>query len=942
LETRRPDPTRSSEPRWPGEQPPRAADLKFQRVLDVTSAAAGLFVLIVAAAELAAWRAPSGKTALLALPSMKANMALALAAAGAALTLKTARRPWADRLAMLLGALTAALGGAVLVEWAGRLDLGIDQALVRDAAHGRLPGGRPSPGAALILVCAGVALGPFATPTLRGFCRFVGLALGALAFVAYGYDLSYADTLGVFPPVSLHGAVAVLALFVGIECVSAPTGLIGMFLGRGPGAIVARRFFPAIAVAPLLAGWLIRHFVGATDRDAAAAMAIMALATSAAFTALLAFTVRTLDASDRYRELTDASADVIIKVDADDVIEYASPSASRYGYKPRDLVGVSGFSLVHPEDEAKLRALIAELFAIGEVDPARDRTYRLRTADGGWVWMEGAPTIIKDGGGKPLAVVSQLRDVTERILADQALSNSQARYRAIAENATDIVALSRPDGARIYMSPAVRLVLGYTPEEAVAIALDQSVHPDDWDRVTAHWRAMLENDPKRARHCRFRMGHKDGSWVWVEASPTVLRDAHGAALEVVDVIRDVTAHMRLEAELVAARDAAEEGARVKAEFMANMSHEIRTPLTAILGFTGLLDARSDLSAEARHQVRRVSGAGRALLALVNDILDSSKLEAGEMSIRPRPARLGDILAEALDLFQPQAAAKGLELRLELGDLPPVVSLDQDRFRQVLVNLIGNAVKFTEAGAVTLGADYDAESERLEVRVCDSGCGMTEAAQAKLFQRFSQADESPVRKHKGTGLGLAISRVLVEAMGGEIGVSSAWGVGSTFHIRIKAPLAEEAWTEAQAGDLATEGFDIRVLVVDDNAPNRELARVFLESLGAEVTEAENGLAGVEMAEALPFDVILMDLRMPILDGLSAARRIRAGDGPNHNVPIVAFTADVGAGPGEGASVFDAILRKPMTVADLVRALSGSLGLDQTGIVEGGDQRALNDG
>jgi CheY-like chemotaxis protein len=388
-----------------------------------------------------------------------------------------------------------------------------------------------------------------------------------------------------------------------------------------------------------------------------------------------------------------------------------------------------------------------------------------------------------------------------------------------------------------------------------------------------------------------------------------------------DRARELVAHRALESSLSEARQAAEEAARVKADFMANMSHEIRTPLTAILGFAGLLVARDDLSGGARHQISRIASAGQALLAIVNDILDFSKLEAGEVTLRSRPVRPTEIFSDALDLFQPQAEAKEIELHLEVGALPPWLSLDPDKLRQVLVNLIGNAVKFTQTGSVTLAARHS-EPDRLEVEVRDTGCGMSAQERDKIFQRFSQIDGSLARAQKGTGLGLAISRALAEVMGGEIGVTSQPGEGSVFRVSIKAPMVAAPAVGPDHSDSAI-AIDLRILVADDNASNRELVRAVLEALGAEVTEAADGAAALEAASALPFDVILMDVRMPDIDGVAAARHIRGVPGPNQTVPILAFTADAQTPAVSSAGPFDGVVRKPIVPTELLQALAESL-------------------
>ena len=367
---------------------------------------------------------------------------------------------------------------------------------------------------------------------------------------------------------------------------------------------------------------------------------------------------------------------------------------------------------------------------------------------------------------------------------------------------------------------------------------------------------------------------------------------------------------------------AEEAAHVKAEFLANMSHELRTPLTAVLGFTQLVERQPELSAETRAYVQRVANAGKALRATVNDILDFSKLEAGQVEIKPRPMSPAELTREAAELFAPQARAKGLLLRVAEGlSLPPLVQADPDRLRQVLLNLIGNAVKFTESGAVDVGARYDEGGQTLTFDVSDTGPGMTSEQSQRLFQRFSQVDAASARKYGGTGLGLAICKGLVEAMGGRIGVESAKGFGSRFTFAIPAPRAEarveSSTPESRPG--LPEGC--RVLVVDDNAANRHLVRAILTPFGALITEAPDGDEAVAAAETREFDVILMDLRMPRVDGRTATARIREGGGANHRKPILAFSADASAPVAD--PLFDGHIAKPLTALGLIQTMAAAM-------------------
>ncbi len=582
---------------------------------------------------------------------------------------------------------------------------------------------------------------------------------------------------------------------------------------------------------------------------------------------------------------------------------------------------MSGYSIVHPDDAAKLAALIEELFRTGEIESTRDRSYRLRAVDGSYVWMEGSPTILRDDAGQPLAVISQLRDITERRRVLEALAESEARYRIIAENVTDIVSRVGIDGSTHYISPSAVEVTGYAADEHSGDQLRRRMHPDDLEVVKDRLGQMIEGKLPDRAHLTYRTRHNAGHWIWLEVTVAMVRDANGAPLEFISVARDVTERVRLEQDLRAARKAAEDAAAVKASFLANMSHEIRTPVTSILGFTELLTAQSELKAATREHVERIVGAGKALLSVVNDVLDFSKLEAGQFEVTPIPVSPAAVLRDALLMFSPQAEAKGLDLSFVADDLPPCVLLDPDRVCQVLLNLVGNAIKFTDRGSVRLVATYEARRGRLAVRVEDTGDGMTKAQQKKLFQRFSQVDASATQRG-GTGLGLAISKGLIEAMGGKIGVESKAGAGSVFHFQFAAPVADTPAAETQETDFIAGLNGVRVLVVDDNRMNRELARAVLEPFGAEVFDAEDGRAGVAAAASRPVDVILMDIRMPGLDGPGALEQIRGGKGPNRGVPVLAFTADADLDGLDLPEGFNGIVRKPIVAIELAETISAA--------------------
>jgi signal transduction histidine kinase/AmiR/NasT family two-component response regulator len=393
---------------------------------------------------------------------------------------------------------------------------------------------------------------------------------------------------------------------------------------------------------------------------------------------------------------------------------------------------------------------------------------------------------------------------------------------------------------------------------------------------------------------------------------------------------------RLDATIVQAEAAAE----AKSEFLANMSHEIRTPLTGIIGFSDLLNRMPDLPPTAATYVGRISSSGQALLAVVNDILDFSKLEAGHVELDPRPFEVGPFFEETLAMVATQAAAKGLVTRLEIdGDTPPLLNADSTRLRQVILNLLGNAIKFTAQGSVGITVAHDAARARLCVAVSDTGCGVPEDKLGRLFHRFSQADSSVTRNHGGTGLGLSICKALVELMGGRISVASVVGAGSKFEFWVVAPQVEFPEIEQVAAAVRSDhaARSSRILVVDDLDLNRELVRAILEATGHSVEEAAGGAEAVNATRQRPFDLILMDLQMPGMDGFTAARTIRGDASPNSRTPIVALSADVlpeHAAAGAAAGM-NGHIGKPINIAELLSVVAAwvELGPDEDA-VDGG--------
>ncbi|HSF96097.1 MAG TPA: ATP-binding protein, partial [Thermohalobaculum sp.] len=386
--------------------------------------------------------------------------------------------------------------------------------------------------------------------------------------------------------------------------------------------------------------------------------------------------------------------------------------------------------------------------------------------------------------------------------------------------------------------------------------------------------------------------------------------------------------LKREADLARARDAAQKADRGKGTFLATVSHELRTPLNGMLGMTQTL-LQSDLNPEQKAQVEVIAESGKALNALLTDILDFSKLEAGKLSIQPAEDNLRSIIDGLLRLYAPTAENKGLTLSATvLPTVPERLVFDAVRIRQCLSNLLSNAVKFTEAGGVHLqvrsepapGAPDGQERSLITVTVKDTGIGIAPDRQPFLFQPFSQADTSISRRFGGTGLGLSITRQLAESMGGTVSLHSIPGEGTEFQLSFLATMAQIPASGAKGRIAANDMSGHRVLVVDDVESNRMVMRLFLQPLGIEVIEAANAEAAFEALEHDNFDAVFLDLHLPGISGTEIARQLRREDSPHRDLPLIAVTADSSApidfmGPGG----FDALIRKPVDHRDLQSTL-----------------------
>ena len=631
----------------------------------------------------------------------------------------------------------------------------------------------------------------------------------------------------------------------------------------------------------------------------------------------------------RYRLLAEHQSDIIWTMNLDFQLTYLSPSVQRLrGYTAEEAIALPLDQTLTPASLETAVTVIGDALALecasgGRERPSRTLELEHTCKDGSTIWLELNTNFLRDEHGAIIGILGVSRDVRERKRAQDALAHAHATLQGVLDGATQVsIIATDPTGMITVFNAGAEQMLGYTAAEMIGRHTPEVIHLESEVAARAHVLAERLGYPvqdfealvalaRRGEYeeCQWTYVRKDGSQFSATVCVTALRDAHGEITGFLCMGTDITERKRVEAELQRAKDAAEAVSRAKSEFVANISHEIRTPLNGIIGMTELA-LETELTAEQREYLDLMKVSADSLLTIINDVLDFSKIEAGKLDLARIGFRLRDCLTDTLKVQAAHARQKGLGLAWHVAAaVPDALVGDPGHLRQVLTNLVGNAIKFTARGQVVvevgradpgeghpaIGAPQSAIDLHFAVR--DTGIGVPAAKQDRIFEAFHQADGSTTPRFGGTGLGLTICRRLVELMGGRIWVESVVGQGSTFHFTVRLASAGTHDAEWET-PVATKSVcrtpqsalpALRILLAEDNPVNQRLAVRLLQGRGHRVVVAASGREAVEALAHESFDLVLMDLQMPDMDGFEATAAIRERERGAGHIPIVAMTA-----------------------------------------------------
>lgn len=589
------------------------------------------------------------------------------------------------------------------------------------------------------------------------------------------------------------------------------------------------------------------------------------------------------------------------------------------GYKPSETIGKSVKHFITDQEVYKKRK--TESFFEDSTRNAVTFETQYRKKNGGILEAETVLKQIKNDNGEVVGYLALVRDISKRKQADREIQ----RFYSLPLN---LMCTATPDGYFNKINDHFEEILGYSKEELLHQPFTELIHPDDLEPSIKEVGKLASGELQVSVSFENRYRRKDGSYHWLAWTTTFDEDSG----QLYCVAHDINERKKLEEELIEAKIKADEANKAKSQFIANMSHEIRTPMNSILGFSDMLKELVDSDLEKEY-VENIRKSGQNLLKLINDILDLSKIEANKKGVHNHPVNVERVVDEVKSIFALQAGNKGLKIHSAIDEkLPAALLLDEMKLRQILVNLMGNAIKFTQKGYIEIGLRVGIIPEtesgiNLEAYVKDTGIGIPEEKRETIFREFEQEDYSTSDKYGGTGLGLAISNRLAQLMNGSIKVHSKKGEGSTFTLSLPNIPISTMLEKSPEGLGKDHNFNLNegtILVADDIRLNRKLIVEFLRGYPIKILEAKNGREAVDIATDKNLDLIFMDIKMAQMDGVEAMKMIKKN---KKELPIVALTASVfNVHPKEeGEAWFDSYLRKPVGRLQILTELKKYIGL-----------------
>lgn len=561
-----------------------------------------------------------------------------------------------------------------------------------------------------------------------------------------------------------------------------------------------------------------------------------------------------------------------------------------FGYEPREFTEDPGFwgKHIHPDDRERIFAEILQLFERGDYS----YEFRFLRKNNTYRWVYSACKLVRDEQGNPIEIIGSWSDITQRKQIEEALQESRHWLQSITEaNPNILYVYDLIEQRNVYVNREIYTILGYTPEEIKNMGttvLQTLIHPDDFALLS---QSLKKNDAAKDGEILefdYRMQHKNGEWRWLFSREVVFaRTSDGKPTQILGAAADITERKLAKIALQQALAAAQAANRAKTTFLASMSHELRTPLNAVIGFSQILARDESLATQQKKYIEIINRSGGHLLELINDVLSMSKIEAGQITLNEDRFDLYALLNSLQEMLQLKAKTKGLQLNFEhTFDVPQYIQTDENKLRQVLINLLGNAIKFTQQGNITLRVSLvkrdlsgvkNQGQRTITFEISDTGLGISSEELNTIFDPFVQS-KTGRKSIEGTGLGLPISREFVQLMGGDITVRSTLGEGSTFTFDIKVDLASQADVLPSVPDGVVIGLEpnqpsYRILIAEDVEESRLLLVKLLERLGFEIKEAVNGQEAFAIWKQWQPHLILMDICMPIMDGYEAIQAIR---------------------------------------------------------------------